>query len=44
MVKVPMNMKNHIELAKENNLKADIVVPVPDSENAAALGFANILV
>ena len=32
-----------IELAKENNLKADIVVPVPDSGNAAALGFAQYL-
>ena len=28
------------ELAKENNIDADIVVPVPDSGNAAALGFA----
>ena len=32
-----------IELAKENNLEADIVVPVPDSGNAAALGFAQHL-
>ena len=32
-----------IELAKENNLDADIVVPVPDSGNAAALGFAQHL-
>ncbi len=32
-----------IELAKENNLDADIVVPVPDSGNAAALGFAQYL-
>ena len=32
-----------VELAKENNLKADIVVPVPDSGNAAALGFAQHL-
>ena len=31
------------ELAKESNLKADIVVPVPDSCNAAALGFAQYL-
>ena len=31
------------ELAKENDLKADIVVPVPDSGNAAALGFAQHL-
>ena len=28
------------ELAKENDIDADIVVPVPDSGNAAALGFA----
>ena len=32
-----------VELAKENNLEADIVVPVPDSGNAAALGFAQHL-
>jgi len=32
-----------VELAKENNLDADIVVPVPDSGNAAALGFAQHL-
>ncbi len=32
-----------IELAKENILDADIVVPVPDSGNAAALGFAQQL-
>ena len=32
-----------IELAKENNCEADIVVPVPDSGNAAALGFAQQL-
>ena len=32
-----------IELAKENNVEADIVVPVPDSGNAAALGFAQHL-
>ena len=32
-----------IELAKENNLKAEIIVPVPDSGNAAALGFAQHL-
>jgi amidophosphoribosyltransferase len=31
------------ELAKENNIDADIVVPVPDSGNAAALGFAQHL-
>ncbi len=31
------------ELAKENNTDADIVVPVPDSGNAAALGFAQEL-
>ena len=28
------------QLAKEDDLEADIVVPVPDSENAAALGYA----
>lgn len=28
------------ELAQENNIDADIIVPVPDSGNAAALGFA----
>jgi amidophosphoribosyltransferase len=32
-----------IELAKENKNDADIVVPVPDSGNAAALGFAQHL-
>ena len=31
------------ELAKENDINADIVVPVPDSGNAAALGFAQYL-
>ena len=31
------------ELAKGNDVKADIVVPVPDSGNAAALGFAQHL-
>ena len=31
------------ELAKENNIEADIVVPVPDSGNAAALGFSQNL-
>ncbi len=31
------------ELAKENDMDADIVVPVPDSGNAAALGFAQSL-
>ena len=31
------------ELAKENKINADIVVPVPDSGNAAALGFAQYL-
>ena len=31
------------ELAKENDVNADIVVPVPDSGNAAALGFAQSL-
>ena len=28
------------ELARENNIDADIIVPVPDSGNAAALGYA----
>jgi len=32
-----------IELAKENKIDADIIVPVPDSGNAAALGFAQFL-
>ena len=32
-----------IELAKENDIDSDIVVPVPDSGNAAALGFAQHL-
>jgi len=32
-----------IELAKENKIDADIVVPVPDSGNAAAIGFAQYL-
>jgi amidophosphoribosyltransferase len=32
-----------VELAKENDIVADIVVPVPDSGNAAALGFAQHL-
>jgi amidophosphoribosyltransferase len=31
------------ELAKENKVDADIVVPVPDSGNAAALGFSQHL-
>ena len=31
------------ELAKENDTHADIVVPVPDSGNAAAMGFAQEL-
>ena len=31
------------ELAKENDTDADIVVPVPDSGNAAAMGFAQHL-
>ncbi len=31
------------ELAKENDTNADIVVPVPDSGNAAAMGFAQEL-
>ena len=32
-----------VELARESKLEADIVVPVPDSGNAAALGFAQHL-
>ncbi len=32
-----------IELAKENKIDADIIVPVPDSGNSAALGFAQHL-
>ena len=32
-----------VELAKENDVEEDIVVPVPDSGNAAALGFAQYL-
>ena len=32
-----------VELAKENDVDADIVVPVPDSGNAAALGYAQHL-
>ncbi len=33
--------KNYgIQLAKEDDIEADIVVPVPDSGNAAALGYA----
>ncbi len=32
-----------VELAKENDIDADIVVPVPDSGNAAALGFSQKL-
>jgi len=32
-----------VELAKENYTNADIIVPVPDSGNAAALGFAQYL-
>ena len=31
------------ELAKENDIEVDIVVPVPDSGNAAALGFSQKL-
>ena len=29
-----------IELAKETNIESDIIVPVPDSGNAAALGYS----
>ena len=28
------------ELAKEDDIKADLVVPVPDSGNAAAIGYS----
>ena len=31
------------ELAKENDIEADIIVPVPDSGNAAALRFCSAL-
>ena len=32
-----------IELAKETDIDADIIVPVPDSGNAAALGYAQFI-
>ncbi|MDA9233803.1 amidophosphoribosyltransferase [Candidatus Pelagibacter sp.] len=32
-----------IELAKETDINADIIVPVPDSGNAAALGYAQFI-
>ena len=32
-----------IQLAKENDISADVIVPVPDSGNAAAIGFAQHL-
>ena len=32
-----------VQLAKENDIDSDIIVPVPDSGNAAALGFAQHL-
>ena len=32
-----------IELAKENDIDADIIVPVPDSRNSAAIGFSQHL-
>ena len=32
--------KLEIELAKETDIKADLVVPVPDSGVPAALGYA----
>ena len=32
-----------IELAKETDVDADIIVPVPDSGNAAALGYAQFI-
>ena len=37
------NRERRAELAKENDVEADIVVPVPDSGNAAALGFSQYL-
>ena len=41
MVKLLMNIVKDLDkLAKEDNLDADLVVPVPDSGNAAALGYA----
>jgi len=32
-----------IELAKETNVEADLVVPVPDSGNAAAIGYSQYI-
>ena len=32
-----------IQLAKENDISADVIVPVPDSGNAAAIGFSQYL-
>ena len=32
--------KAYAELSKEDNIKADLVVPVPDSGNAAAIGYS----
>ena len=45
MAKLLMNTEKSLgaELAKENDIDADIIVPVPDSGNAAALGFAQYL-
>ena len=42
MVNVLTNTEKSLgsELAKETNLDADLVVPVPDSGVPAALGFA----
>ena len=42
MVNVLMNIEKNlgVELAKETDLKADLVVPVPDSGVPAALGYA----
>ena len=45
MVNVLMNIEKILEQSfsqKENNLKADLVVPVPDSGNAAAIGFSQL--
>ena len=42
MEKQLMNTEKILEQnLQKNDIDADIVVPVPDSGNAAALGFAN---
>ena len=42
MAKQLMNIEKNFgaQLASEDNINADLVVPVPDSGNAAALGYA----